>query len=149
MVEALAVGGDFLGAFGGFLFFASALLSALLLQLVEFRHVLIQLIAEAAFLEMQVAELFFVGERDFGVDEGGAASGVGFFGEGLGEFEAAEGEDAGFERRDAEDAPLGVGNELDESFFRLIGRTVEIEVIRRDAVRKQRRRRWGGEGIGW
>ena len=129
MVEALAVGGDFLGAFGGFLFFARVLFLAFLLELVEFGHVLFQLIAEAALLEMQVAELFFVGERDFGGDEGGAASGVGFFGEGVGKFEATEGEDTGFERSDAEDAPLGVGDELDEGFFRLIGRTVEIKVV--------------------
>ncbi len=56
-----------------------------------------------------------------GLDERGAY-GLVLVGEHAGEFEAAEGVDAGFERGDAQQAPLGIGERLDERALGISGR---------------------------
>ena len=50
------------------------------------------------------------------------------FGMQIGEFEAADGVDAGFETGDAEDAPFGAGNHLDECVLFVGGGRVAFEV---------------------
>ena len=98
------------------------------------------MVTEAALLEGEVAEVPAIGHEDFGVDEGLAIGGIFFFGEKIGEFAAADGEDAGFERRNAEQTPFGVGNGLGESFFVVGGRgeseevAVEVVVVGVDVV---------------
>ena len=93
---------------------------AFVLQGFQFGLVGFHLIAEAALLEGEVGEVAAVGHEDFAGDERFAGGGVGLFGVEVGEFEQAEGVDAGFERGDAEDAPFGVGNHLHERVF-LVG----------------------------
>ncbi|MBV9300709.1 MAG: hypothetical protein JOY62_09370 [Acidobacteriaceae bacterium] len=60
-------------------------------------------------------------------DKRGADLGVFFVLELLGKREAADGVDAHFERRDAEQAPFGVGERLRESGFFIAGGFVLIE----------------------
>ena len=90
---------------------------AVFLQLGEFGDIGFALVAEAALLQSEVGEIAAIGHEDFALDEGFAIDGVGVVGELIGEFEAADGVDAGFERGDAEQAPFGIGDRLDERFF--------------------------------
>ncbi|MGH9772398.1 MAG: hypothetical protein ACRD4Q_11980 [Candidatus Acidiferrales bacterium] len=47
-------------------------MDTLLLKLAQFGHVLGALALEACFLELQIADLFFVGQERVDLDEGGA-----------------------------------------------------------------------------
>ena len=87
---------------------------ALLLESAELGEVGLLLIAQAAILEGEVVEIATIREEDLTLDESFADGGVGFLRMEIGEFEAANGVDAGFERSDAVDAPFGIGNALDE-----------------------------------
>ena len=87
--------------------------AAIFLELAQGGGVLLALAAEAALLDRKIVELALVGEEDFGLDQ--VLAGVGLLGgELVCEFEAADGVDAEFEGRDAEQTPLGVGEGLDE-----------------------------------
>ncbi len=92
-VEVVGHGFDGLGGGVGF---------AILLDLFEFGEDEVAVFAEAGLLDGQIVEIATVGEEEFGFEEGFADGGVGFVGEEGGEFAAAEGQDAGFERGDAE-----------------------------------------------
>ena len=94
-----------------------ALLDAFMLELLEFGDIGFALIAETAFLQGEVAEVFSIGEEDLSVDEVFAVEDIGFGGKLVGQFAAADGVDAGFERGDAVQTPFGVGNNLHEGFF--------------------------------
>jgi hypothetical protein len=51
------------------------------------------------------AEIIATGQEDFGGDEVFGLEDIGFVGKLIGEFAAADGVDAGFERSDAEQTP--------------------------------------------
>ena len=113
--EAIWDGGGFGFGFGGRGF------AAFLLKSEEFGGGLFELIAEAAFLQGEVAEVFLISAEDVGFEHGGAELGVRFLRNFGGEFGAAEGVETRFESRDAEEAPFGVGDRLREVFFVVVG----------------------------
>jgi hypothetical protein len=135
-IEAMAGGIEVAAALGGLviecdgaghLFLAlcgdlALCLGPLLLELLEFAEIGFALATEAALLESKIAEFPTVNHVDFSHDEGLAIGGVGFVGEFAGEFAMAERVESGFERSDAEQAPFGVGDGLDEDVFVVIGR---------------------------
>ena len=114
--------------------------AAVLLDLFKLDYIGVALVAEATFLEGEVAEVAAEGHEDFGVDEGLAIGGIFFFGVKIGESAAADGDDARFERRDAEQTPFGIGNGLGERLFVVGGRgeseevAVEVVVVGMDVV---------------
>jgi len=65
---------------------------------------------------LQIANLLFVGDEGVGVDQVRACGEV-LFVEQLGEFDAAFGEQSRFERGDATQTPVGVGDGLYEIRF--------------------------------
>ena len=91
--------------------------------------------------------------KKFGLDESLAGSGIFFFREQIGEFAAAHGVEAGFERGDAEKPPLGIGDGLGESFFVVGGggelqkRAVEMVVVGVAVVGGQQERAAGEPGF--
>ena len=105
-----------------FLHLGGSLFFALLLQFFELGAVVLALATETGFLERDVAEIFSVGEEDLPFDQRGADGQVGLFGKFFGEFAAADGVDRRFESRDAEEAPLGFGDGVDERFFGVVRR---------------------------
>jgi len=124
--SAAALIGDAI-VFGGLVDLGIGALFALFLQGFELGDVGFALAAETGFLESEIAEIFTEGEEDLGFDHGGADGGVRFVGEFLGELAAADGVDAGFERRDAEQAPFGIGDELHQSLLGIRGRLMVEE----------------------
>ena len=72
--------------------------------------------AETLFLERQIVELALIGREGFHVDHGGA-DGLVLVLEEVGEFDAADGVDALFERENPIDAPLGIGDVLGQFLF--------------------------------
>ena len=72
--------------------------------------------AQAGFLQLQIADLFFVGNEGVGVDQVRACGEV-LFVEQLGEFDAAFGEQSRFESGDTTQTPVGVGDGLYEIRF--------------------------------
>jgi hypothetical protein len=97
-------------------FLASGLLLAVVLYLEKSGDVLFALAAQTVFLEVEIVELALVDQQRLGINEVGA-DGLVFVCKKLGEFEAAESIDARFERRDAEETPLGVGERLNEGLL--------------------------------
>ena len=89
------------------------------LELLERRSVLFALAPEAVFLNAQIVELALIGEKDSGFDEL-LADGFFFVRELIGELQAADGVNAGFERRDALKSPFGIGNRLDQIIFGVV-----------------------------
>jgi hypothetical protein len=87
----------------------------------QFSQIGLALVAEAAFLEGKVVEVAAVGDKDVAHEESFAVGGIGFVRDCIGEFAAADGVQAGFHGRDAEEAPFGVGNVLDERAFGVSG----------------------------
>jgi hypothetical protein len=81
----------------------------LVLQGFELGNVGIALTAETGLLESEIVEVFAKREEDLGFDYGGA-----------------DGVDAGFERRNAEQAPFGIGDGLYEGLLG-IGRRLVVE----------------------
>ena len=98
-----------------------------LLESLEFGEVGGAHVAEAAFLEGEVVEFFAIGAEDLEPDERVARFGISFVGVEVCEFALAEEVDAGFERGDAEDAPFGIEDGLDELLFLLGGGGVLVE----------------------
>ncbi len=80
-----------------------------LLERFEFGEIFFAMAAQAGFLELQVAQLLFVLEEGLEVGEAGVFGGCIFC--------AAAGVDGGFERGDAEETPIGVGDRLHEDRF--------------------------------
>ncbi len=92
-----------------------------MLELAEFGGGLLELAAEAAFLQGEVAQVLLISAEDLGFEHTGAELGVGFVSKFGGEFGAAEGVKAGFEGGNAEETPFGIGDCLDEVFFVVVG----------------------------
>ncbi len=88
------------------------------LELAEFGEILFAVAAEAAFLELKVAQLFFVFEES--IELGDA-------------FLAAAFVERHFEDGDAEEPPIGVGEGLDEDGF-AFGRGLEVLFVFFDVV---------------
>jgi hypothetical protein len=103
------------------------LVDASLLQLLEFFGIGFVLIAQGGVLEGEVFELLFIEDLDFGVTKAVAALRIGFVEEEIRQFETSDSEDAGFERSDTVDAPLRVGEKLNETVLFVRGRGVLIE----------------------
>ncbi len=105
------------------------------LESLEFGDICLQLIAEAALLQRDVVEIFAIGEEDVTLQGGFTLDGVGFVFDEVSAIFAGDGQNAGFPRHDAEEAPFGVGDELNERFFLGIdGRefgevTVEVSLV--------------------
>ena len=78
-------------------------------EALEFGVFFLMAAKQARFLDGEVVEIAAVGEEDLRFDQVFADGFIGFVGELGGEFAAADGEDAGFEGRDAVQAPEGVG----------------------------------------
>jgi hypothetical protein len=130
------------GVLDGFGHLRGGVGSALALQVFEFREVDLVAAAETGFLEREVAEVFAVGEEDLRFDHGGADVGIGLVGKCFGELAAAEGVDAGFERGDAEQSPIGRGEGMDEGFFG-VGSGLEVSEEAGDVALE------GGAVVGW
>ena len=80
--------------------------------------ILFELIAEAAFLQGEVPQIFLISAEDVGFEHGGAELGVGLcLPTSAASSNAAEGVEAGFEGGDAEETPFGINDRLDEVFF--------------------------------
>jgi len=77
----------------------------------------VKLVAEGALLQSEIAEVSAMGHEDSAQDEGFAVVTIQEGGELIGEFEAADSVDAGFERGDAEEAPFGIGDGLNGAFL--------------------------------
>jgi hypothetical protein len=90
-----------------------AFFGELLLEREEFGDVGFALVAEAALLQSGIGQFFAVDEEGLSMDERFAIVWIRIVGELVGEFAAADGVDAGFERSDAEEAPVSIGDELD------------------------------------
>ena len=86
---------------------------AVLLSGAELGPIVFAMTAEACFLELKVAQLFFVGEEGFEFDEPGASGGV-FMGESFSKLGETAGVDGHFEGGNAHQPPFGVGNGLHE-----------------------------------
>src|SRR5579884_1090664 len=95
------------------------------LDFFESSRVFFALAAQPVFLDAQIIELALVGEEDFGFDEL-FADGLFFVGEQVGQFQATEGVDAGFARRNALEAPFGVSQRLDQMKFGFACRLVMV-----------------------
>jgi hypothetical protein len=87
-----------------------------LLESVKRGTVLLCLAAQAAFLNAEIGELALARQIDLRLDQYLARAFV-VVGEQIGEFQSAEGKDAHFEGGDAGQAPMGVGEGLDQSQF--------------------------------
>ena len=85
----------------------------------EFGSVLDEVAAKTLLLQREIVELALVGGEGFDVDERGT-EGLVFVLVELGKFEASDGIDALFERKDAVETPLRVGDILRE-FLLAIG----------------------------
>lgn len=73
---------------------------------------------EALFLQVEIAELTLMSDERVGLDEGGAGEAFVEVREVVGDgFELGQSEDIGFERGDAVQAPVGIGDELGELIF--------------------------------
>ena len=83
----------------------------------EFGNELGELTAKAAFLESEIAEVFFVSTVNEGFEHGCADLLVGFVSAFASEFMTAESVIAGFESGNAEQAPFGIGYRLAKVFF--------------------------------
>ena len=70
--------------------------------------VFVTLAAETILLNAEIIELALIGEEDFCIDQGRMILELGS------ELKATERVDAGLERRDAEQTPLGIGDGLEE-----------------------------------
>ena len=97
--------------------FALALVEARFLKGLELRDIFFAMIAEATFLECEIAEISPVVDSDAGAEESGAGGGVFLSGEFAGEFAQSEAQDGSFEWGDAQETPFGVDDGLDESVF--------------------------------
>jgi hypothetical protein len=106
----------FVGLLGGGFF----LLDTLVLKSLEPFGIGLVLAAKAALLECEITEVAAVNDEDVADEKRFAIDRIGFIGDGVSEFTATEGVEAGFERGDAQETPFGIGNELDEGVF-LIG----------------------------
>ncbi len=92
------------------------------MEAAEFGGVFFKLIAEAAFLQGEVAQVLLKGAEDLSFEHAGAEFGVAFVSTVGGEFGAANGVETGFEGGDAEEAPFCIGDGLDEVLFVVVGR---------------------------
>jgi len=116
---------------------------SLFLQVADFGEVVDELVAQSAFLNAEVVQLTVVREERLGFDQRGTDGGILFGGELGGEFYAAEGVDAGFERGDAQQAPFGVGDGLYEGAFVVGGglvrgdETIHVGLIGGEVIRRQ------------
>ena len=88
------------------------LLSAERLDFLQPGFILFPLPAEACLLKIEIAQVLFVGEEDFGLDQVDADRFV-LIGEHIGEFQPAQSVDTHFETGDALEAPFGIGQRLD------------------------------------
>ena len=79
----------------------------------QFGDFLFAAAGQAGFLQLQIADLLFVGNEGVGVDQIGARGEV-LFVEELGEFDAAFGEYRGLETGNAGETPESVGDGLDQ-----------------------------------
>jgi len=108
------------------------LLFAFLLESLELFEIGFVLIADAALLESQVAQVAAISEENFAADDVFANGGVGLLGVQIGEFDLTDGVDACFQSWDAQNAPFTVGDHLDEGVFFVSGgreaREVTVEV---------------------
>ncbi len=91
---------------------------AVVLELAEFGEIFFAVAAEAGFLDLEIAQLFFVLEE--GIELGDAL------------FAAAL-KESQFERRDAKEPPVGVGERLDEDGF-AFGDGLELVFVLFDVV---------------
>ena len=92
------------------------LLHTLGLETAQFGNFFFAAAGQAGFLELQIADLLFVGDEGVGVDQVRARGEV-LFVEQLGKFDAAFGEESRFERGDAAQTLVGVGDGLYEIRF--------------------------------
>jgi hypothetical protein len=68
---------------------------------------------EARFLQLEIADLLFVGKESMGVDQVRAGGEFVLFKQ-IREFDVAPGEEGGLQSRDAGEAPVGIGNRLNK-----------------------------------
>ena len=108
-------GGD-VELFVGLAIGLAGLAFAVVLELLESGGILLPLAAETVFLNPEIVELALIGNKDFGIEQMGAG-GFFFVGKEVGKFEPAEGVDTHFERGDAQQTPLGIGQRLDEGLL--------------------------------
>ena len=101
---------------GGHLEIEAFLLDTFFLELAQFGLIFLALAAEAAMLKMQIADLLFEDNEGMSFDQEFSHAGC-FAGKHLGKLDVAESEDAVLESRDAIDAPVGIGQRLDERLF--------------------------------
>ena len=86
------------------------------MQLTQLSDFLFAAASEAGFLELQIANLFFVGDEGVRVDQ--MRAGVRFvLTEHFSEFQSAFREKSRFEGRDAAKTPVGIGDRLHEIRF--------------------------------
>ncbi len=102
--------------------------SALGLELTELGGIFFATAMEARFLEVQIAELLFVGEEDLELDESGADGGVLVI-ELLSELGTALGVNGHFQSGDAAETPGGIGDGLNQVAFALAAGTELLFVI--------------------
>ncbi len=134
----------FVGLLGGGFF----LLDALVLNCLELFGIGLVLAAKTALLESEISEVAAVDDEDVADEKRFAVDGIGFIGDGVSEFTAAEGVEAGFERGDAEETPFGIGDELDEGVFLVGGRGRDGRNGGRHVGCRLGRRQWGGRQCG-
>jgi len=129
---AIVLGGGVEG--GGVGELGSFFRDALLLGGAELGQILFAMATKARFLQLKIAELFFVGEEGLEFNEAGAGDEV-LMRESFGELRAASGVDGHLERGDAQEPPFGVGNGLHQEglanadgveFFDLLGQVLLI-----------------------
>ena len=97
--------------------FFQALVGAFLLESFKFGDSFVELIVEAALLQGDVAEFLSISQLDMAEECAFAFAGVFFMSDELGAGVVADGVDAGFERSDAQQAPVVIGDGLDEIVF--------------------------------
>ncbi len=100
--------------------------SAFGLEALQFRQILVAVAAQAGFLNREIAELALIGEENLGVGEDAANRFVFFVSELGFEFHAADGVDAGFQGRNAGEAPFDISHRLHEHVFGVGGRFVTL-----------------------
>ena len=110
-------GGD-VELFVGLAIGLAGLAFAVVLELLESGGIFLPLAAETVFLNPEIIQLALIDQQRLGTDEVGA-NGLVFVCKEVGEFEPAEGVDTHFERGNAQQTPLRVGERLDEGLLRV------------------------------